>query len=304
MNKAKALLDSLMGPSRDLSSNEKKGEDFKADNVCKMYLAGFCPDHLLSKRVETIKPCTRIHSQPLKDELESHPDKEKFKAQYERELLHYCLDLVAEVDQTVSIEKKKCRRRETVVKVPEHQQPILQEHEQDRKVKIAMAERLGNEGDVDGATKAMADAEACQKLIESMKKLHTREWPGEDMCTVCGTKYLCGSYEDIKGYERPRELDVWENDHMEDKMHLAYKKVRDKIQELKDNKEKRNKERDEERKKETGRDNHGDRGSRRSRSRGDRNKDRDDRRGGDRDRGRGGRDDRRRRSRSRSRRRR
>merc|ERR1711862_912348 len=95
MNKAKALLDSLMGPSRDVAKKDKKNDEFLEKKVCKQYLIGCCPHAVLGPKLEAIRQnpadfcvcegvifdrpsclnpdgCSKLHSQGLKEQFKQH----------------------------------------------------------------------------------------------------------------------------------------------------------------------------------------------------------------------------------------
>eukprot|EP00929_Paragymnodinium_shiwhaense_P099967 TRINITY_DN6190_c0_g1_i2.p1 TRINITY_DN6190_c0_g1~~TRINITY_DN6190_c0_g1_i2.p1 ORF type:complete len:172 (-),score=24.29 TRINITY_DN6190_c0_g1_i2:545-1060(-) len=75
MNKAKAMLDALMGPSRDVSAKEKSQEDWKDRTVCKKFLIGFCPyDKSCLGGRRSIDPCPKIHNEHLRKAFEEHGD--------------------------------------------------------------------------------------------------------------------------------------------------------------------------------------------------------------------------------------
>lgn len=118
MKKARAMLDSLMGPSRDQSLTERSGEEFREANVCKHYLVGYCPDTVLGKklaacRAEFDRPsivnpgCTKLHSVALRTEYQQHKDFAKFQREYEESLLKYLESIVREADGKAMYEKRK-----------------------------------------------------------------------------------------------------------------------------------------------------------------------------------------------------
>lgn len=130
MNKAKAMLDALMGPSRDISKKDKPNDEFKDKNVCKYYLVGCCPDAILGKKLEAIrqspasynispgvifdkasvlnpKGCEKLHSQGLRTQFAEHPDHAKYRRQYEEDLLKFIREIIIEAESKASHEKRK-----------------------------------------------------------------------------------------------------------------------------------------------------------------------------------------------------
>lgn len=139
MNKAKAMLDALMGPSRDIAQKDKPTDEFKDKNVCKHFLVGCCPMGVLGKKLEAIrqspaafcispgvtfdKPsvipkegCTKLHSQGLRTQLAEHPDHAKYQRQYEEDLHSYLRTVIIEADGKAGHEKRK---REALGDTPE-----------------------------------------------------------------------------------------------------------------------------------------------------------------------------------------
>lgn len=234
MNKAKALLDSLMGPSRDVSLKCRTGEDFKEDTICKHYIVGFCPTSVLGKNCEFLPACKKVHSIALKEEFERHAQVEKYRKEYEVAFARKLEDICSEADTRGSREKRKVRPRESIVKIPEHLKLKMQAYEESRKEKLKEAEDKGSEGDVAGSLDAVKSAEQCQKDIDGIVKAHTNEFPGEEVCGACGVRYLVGRMGEVRGYERYREGDVWEEDHLAGKVHKGYVEIRQKLAELRD----------------------------------------------------------------------
>lgn len=59
--------------------------------VCRSYLVGTCPHDLFTNTKQDLGPCPKIHSEPLKSEYESSPDKAKlgFEYDYMRDMHKY-----------------------------------------------------------------------------------------------------------------------------------------------------------------------------------------------------------------------
>lgn len=130
MNKAKALLDSLMGPSRDVSNKEKSNDEFLESSCCKHYLVGCCPNAILGKKLEAIRKapndfcicpgvmfdrpsvinpegCPKLHSVGLRDQFKQHPKSEKYRREYEDDLRKFLTTVMQEVAKKTVHEKKK-----------------------------------------------------------------------------------------------------------------------------------------------------------------------------------------------------
>lgn len=59
--------------------------------VCRSFLVGTCPHDLFTNTKQDLGPCPRVHSEPLKTEYESAPDKNKhgFEHDYMRDMQKY-----------------------------------------------------------------------------------------------------------------------------------------------------------------------------------------------------------------------
>merc|ERR1719277_1175746 len=120
MNKNKALLDSLMGPSRNKSASERSGQDFLERNVCKYYLIGCCPHAILGGKVERWEKCTKIHSQAMIEEFTNHAAHDKYQKEYEASVVRLLSDFASEADARASREQEKKRAPEIIVRIPDH----------------------------------------------------------------------------------------------------------------------------------------------------------------------------------------
>mmetsp|Transcript_145307 Transcript_145307/g.253596 ORF Transcript_145307/g.253596 Transcript_145307/m.253596 type:complete len:310 (+) Transcript_145307:145-1074(+) len=291
MDDARKLLDSLMGSHRNADKKEvaaRKGQNFKEDNICKFYLVGFCPQHeeLFVSTKRDIGMCGKVHSDAMKEELEAHPDKERYMAEYEKGLVRYLEELVRLADEWVARERRNIANANAQI---EESGPNEVAKAEIKRLNgqaaglIAEAEEAAETGNIEDS-KAKLDLadEVKQKAAEwenKAKALRT-----EDVCEICGSRMESGDA------QRARFR------HLEGKIHLGYKKIRSFLADL--NKRKKDREApvkqcSEEKRKDKGDDAAVVRDRSRSRSRG---KDRDRR-----DRRRDGRDDKKDRERERDR---
>merc|ERR1712039_641152 len=186
-----------------------------------------------------------------KEELNKHPEADKYKRQFERALLKELEGMMKEADLRSVREKKKCLSAKSELKIPSHVQPKMDELEAKLKELITDADTRGSNGDITGSQVAMAQIEQCKKEIQSMKDMYSSYFPGETTCDACGMRYLFGRKGDFHGN---RSCDVWEGEHMESKVHKSWVECRAKAAELKESiekgKEKEREEREKEREKE------------------------------------------------------
>eukprot|EP00445_Apocalathium_hangoei_P010068 CAMPEP_0203885122 /NCGR_PEP_ID=MMETSP0359-20131031/29122_1 /ASSEMBLY_ACC=CAM_ASM_000338 /TAXON_ID=268821 /ORGANISM="Scrippsiella Hangoei, Strain SHTV-5" /LENGTH=369 /DNA_ID=CAMNT_0050805701 /DNA_START=106 /DNA_END=1213 /DNA_ORIENTATION=- len=243
MKSAKDMLDSLMGPSRNMAAKDRKGDDFKMDNVCTHFFVGLCPGQLLCKHVDAVEKCKLLHSVALKEELEKHPDCEKYKREYEDKYTRRLEEICSDADAKVAKEKRKCRPPETVIKLPDHLKIKVQCYEEARAERLKEANDRGEAGDLEGSQMAMRSSQQAQRDIDGINKAHTSTFPGEDVCKLCGIKYLLGGA-GVTGYERLKDGELWEEDHYKSKGHEAYKQVRDALTEMRKKRREREQEDD------------------------------------------------------------
>jgi len=76
MKKAQAMLDALMGPSRNSSlSSKNTSEDWRDRKVCKTFLVAVCPyDKTMLGGRKSIEVCPKIHNEALREAFKAHAD--------------------------------------------------------------------------------------------------------------------------------------------------------------------------------------------------------------------------------------
>ncbi|XP_055332416.1 putative RNA-binding protein Luc7-like 1 [Paramacrobiotus metropolitanus] len=279
----RAMLAQLMGSTEDNNAPKIRFSDSK---VCRPFLLGCCPHDVLDSTRFDIGKCRRIH------DFAAKADYEKDSADgrdwnFEADALSELRSFIRDVDRRIELSKKDlAETQEELSTEVEVKANLVHDVGEQIGKKLAEAERLGVEGNVEESLKLMTEVE---KLKEEKKKAemdYRNAMPAstyqQQKLRVCE---ICSAYLGI--HDNDRRL----ADHFGGKLHLGFIKLRDKLvflEKLVDAKAaKRRKEREENQ----------------ARSSPDRNRDRDrDRRDRDRDRDRDRGDDRRkRRSRSRSR---
>mmetsp|Transcript_20213 Transcript_20213/g.54208 ORF Transcript_20213/g.54208 Transcript_20213/m.54208 type:complete len:303 (+) Transcript_20213:80-988(+) len=226
MMDAKALLDSLMGPSRDKDLKEQRRSDgWKEENVCKRYIIGFCPnnqnDCWFNARRRDLGLCTKVHSEALRKQFQDHPDREKHLPAYEKEFLAYLESVISEADASIAREKKKAAPAGVETRIPVHLKGTAKELKQQAEDCLKLAEEAAEKGDVEGSKRLTAQSGKLKEDLEDLKARYTYESTGENVCEVCGVRCLPGEQADYEA-------------HLEGKLHLGYKKMRDKAQELRE----------------------------------------------------------------------
>lgn len=113
MEDARALLDSLMGQTRDVKKDKRQkgsaGNGFKHESVCKLWLVGFCPENeeLFHNTKRDLGPCHKTHFDVHKREFNEHPDHAKYKAAYEARLLRHLTSILRRCDEWILREKRE-----------------------------------------------------------------------------------------------------------------------------------------------------------------------------------------------------
>lgn len=233
MDEMRKMLDSLMGQSRDASLDEakkNKGKNFTAPNVCKFHLLGFCPQNELGNSKLTTKrnlgECTKVHSDAMKREYEEHPEKAKFQAEYERQLLPFLESQVREADAWVSREKANARKGDgkkeetTVSSMPVAVKEQVAQLTADMNKMMAAAEELAEKGDIGGSKFKVVLADEIKKKvteIEEQYPSYTVTLKEEWVCDICGTRTEAVTEQNETRFAA----------HFTGKVHQGYAKIRE-----------------------------------------------------------------------------
>jgi hypothetical protein len=183
-----------MGGSRNAGKEERKkdkqkGVSFTKDSVCKNYLVGFCPEHedLFHNTRRDLGECSKTHFEISKEEFNAHPDKEKYQAQFERELLNHLKDIVRRCDDWGAKERIKnemCLQKaideggNEVAKAE-----IAKVHETASQL-ISEAEDLASGGNVAASKVKLELSDQYKKKAEEWKEKYKSAVP--EVCEVCG----------------------------------------------------------------------------------------------------------------------
>lgn len=222
---AKALLDSLMGPSRDKSKAEKKTDEWKGKDVCKRYLVGFCPNNHLDNWFHNTKrdvgTCKKIHSDALKDQFLKSKDKEKYEEEYEMEFLKYLEALNGEADAWIAREKGNCAGQGKTMKMTNEHKNQMEKMQREVDTLLKEAEEKADKGDISGSKQSTEIAKQKQEEITTFKETHSFMPKGDSVCDVCGIR---------NNLDDPQALES----HMTSNLHMAYVKTRARAKELRE----------------------------------------------------------------------
>lgn len=239
MDDARKLLDSLMGPSRDKSLDEQqKADGWKDRSVCKRFLVGFCPNDVQDNWFKNTRrdtgTCNKIHSQRLKELFQSHSDRQKYEAEYEKDFLTYLEGLVYEADAWIARERKNCRPAGKETKIPPHVKDNIANMQEQLDQWMKKAEDLAEAGNFAASQEAVATATKLREEVEALREKYTFVSGGEEVCEVCGVRCQPDGPDSPT---TPGSGGGHYQAHFEGKLHESYVRIRKKVRELR---EKRN----------------------------------------------------------------
>lgn len=222
---ARALLDSLMGPSRDkrAASSGHAREGFLDRSVCKRYLLGLCPNDWFKSTKREMAQCGGIHSDILREELEAHPERERYVAEFESQLLEYLEDICMDADRWVARERGNLKPPGKELQLSLGWQKSIAEKQETYKEMIERSQTLAEDEDLKQSHQVMERAQALQDEIDSIEAKFTVDTGGEGVCELCGVRFPLGN--------TPNEIGNRQS-HFSGKMHEAYTTIREKVEEL------------------------------------------------------------------------
>jgi len=200
MDDARALLDSLMGQTRNAAPKEKRkkgdrgkpGEGFKDDSVCKLWLAGFCPAHeeLFYNTRRDLGKCPHTHFEMHKEEFNVHPDREKWLVHYEEQLLNHLGRLVRETKDIA--EREKIKYEQFLQKIKEAPSSVKDADVEQFKAQatklLAEAEMLAEKGDFDGSKRKIAESKIAEEKAKEAEENSGPPDVSERICSLCGER--------------------------------------------------------------------------------------------------------------------
>ena len=166
-----ALLDELMGKNRNVAPGANVSQArFEDDDVCKHFLASFCPHELFVNTRADLGPCTKSHDEAMKARYEK--SSRYGRLGYEEDFERFLRSLLGEVE-------RKIRRGQDRLKLTQTNEgtlktPIQMKQERVASLKeqinslIKEAEQLGEEGKIDEAQSTLAQ---CDSLKSECKHL-------------------------------------------------------------------------------------------------------------------------------------
>jgi len=225
----RALLDSLMGATRDRHEDESiKKVSWRDEEVCKNYLVGFCPFDLFTWTKSDLGSCEKIHSDKLRRQFQAENDRRK-KKKYERRYLELLEDLVKNCDRKIDRARKRISMDAEMVVGEEDNLSSAQKERLDAiddKVKdyTERMEDLGNQGMVEKAQELLLKMEQLKNEKMTIKSLAVGVNETQNLipCGICGAFMM-----DLQDESRV-------DHHLKGKTHQGYQMIRDKIKEFRD----------------------------------------------------------------------
>ncbi|KAL8595069.1 hypothetical protein ACOMHN_002047 [Nucella lapillus] len=226
-NAAAALLDELMGRTRNCDPNERPAELYwKDDTVCKYFLCGFCPHELFTNTRADLGLCNKIHDENFRKQYQ---DSIRFEKEgYEEDFLHFLQNMISDVEKRIRRGHQRLALNNSqnmnggIPSAKEEKMNMLTEKINEL---ISQAEELGGEGKVEEAQGVM---KLCDQLREERIQMQNQASNDEspqfkqmEVCEVCGAFLIVG--------DAPQRQD----EHLMGKQHAGYAQVRAEIEKIK-----------------------------------------------------------------------
>ena len=240
-NDPAALLDALMGSTRNMTETEKatSGPRWQDRDVCEKFLVGCCPGNLFhaSSKRSDVRPCTLTHAESIRTDYEkTNPSEPGSKRRgIERRLLRELQILVKDMDHKVRRTKERVelemKAAAAATKAPPDKATAKALADVTGQIAelVRKAEEAGDEGDVETAENSLAEAEEKKKLKLELETTAAKQ--AEDnlvlaRAKVTGTMFgeqcvceVCCSITNAKD-----ELN--NASHLEGQMHLGWIEIR------------------------------------------------------------------------------
>ncbi|XP_023324251.1 putative RNA-binding protein Luc7-like 1 isoform X3 [Eurytemora carolleeae] len=226
----RAMLDAMMGTARN---GEASSVRFNDHNVCKSFLLSCCPHDLLAATRMDIGECSRIHDLGLRADYElAQKSKDYF---YDVDAFEHLSAFVADCDRkTESSKIKLAETQEMLSDEVTTKANLVHDLAEQIGKKLASAEQMGAEGEVEESMKLMEEVEEIRKVKAEAEQDYRNSMPAssyqQQKLRVCE---VCSAYLGI--HDNDRRL----ADHFGGKLHLGFIQIREKLEELKKNKDER-----------------------------------------------------------------
>eukprot|EP00435_Cladocopium_sp_Y103_P011868 s4028_g3.t1 len=231
MNKARAMLDALMGPQRDQKKDEN-AEDWKDKSICKGFLVGFCPfDKSVVGGKRSMDPCDKIHSEVIREKFDAHKDGQdgsELRNKYEEYSIR---DLEFAIQEAEAYGRREVERLRKEPRSKALTADVNQKISQMKRESLQLEKKANALDDCDARKKEELmkqsrevedEAKKYEKEEEEKVKANFRPLA----CEVCGTAYVSNEEGEYEA-------------HLKYKVHEAYTEIHARLKELKDKKAER-----------------------------------------------------------------
>merc|ERR1719356_2126447 len=219
----RAMLDQLMGTSRNGETTTTRYDD---KIVCKSFLLDCCPHDILSATRMDMGDCPRMHDIAFRaDYLAAQAKRDHF---YDVDACDHLIAFVSDCDKKIEQSKKTLlETQEALSGEVTDKANNVHELAEDIGKKLAAAEQLGAEGNVEESIKLMEEVENLRKQKVEAEQEYRNSMPAstyqQQKLRVCE---ICSAYLGI--HDNDRRL----ADHFGGKLHLGFIQIREKLAEL------------------------------------------------------------------------
>jgi len=217
------MLDQLMGTQRN---GEATAVAFDDPKVCKAFLLDCCPHDILSATRMDMGECSRFHDIALRADYEAAQAKKDYF--YDVDACDQLQNFVNDCDKKIEQSKKTlAETQEALSEEVTDKANNVHELAENIGKKLAAAEQLGAEGNVEESIKLMEEVENLRKQKVEAEQEYRNSMPAstyqQQKLRVCE---VCSAYLGI--HDNDRRL----ADHFGGKLHLGFIKIREKLEEL------------------------------------------------------------------------
>ncbi|XP_052772377.1 putative RNA-binding protein Luc7-like 2 isoform X2 [Mya arenaria] len=200
---------------------------FDDPRVCKSFLLSCCPHDILSSTRMDLGDCPKYHDVALRADFETASKKKDYF--YDIDAMEHLQSFINECDRKTELYKRRLKEtQEELSEEANSKAESIHGLGEDIGTKLARAEALGAEGNVEESMKLMNEVEELKKKKALSEHDYKNSMPAssyqQQKLRVCE---ICSAYLGI--HDNDRRL----ADHFGGKLHLGFITIRDKLAELK-----------------------------------------------------------------------
>merc|ERR1712217_206245 len=157
------------------------------DSVCKLYLVGFCPENekLFHNTRRDLGACPKSHLEIHKREFDEHPDKKKYQAANEVQLLKHLTSILRRCDEWTAREKQKNEEFLMDKKGYGAVAPSQEANKMKEKASKLLneAEEMAAKGDIEASKTKVTQAQEYEKKAADWEE---KVFQMPQICDICG----------------------------------------------------------------------------------------------------------------------